>query len=225
MAEVWRQHTAPRGVVVPPPARVVAGAAVVVGAASKSGGPPAKKMPCQPLGKPPLKKARMAAFTLGQRVTLLAPHAMQGKAGSILSRNVEQDSFRVRLENQWVTTVPVLNLQDAEAPTSTPADESESTFKPGQQVTLIIVGPNEGQDGYTARLNDGRVFNLTRRTWADEQKSQDARASASSELHRIDVLERKSVAMEHQAAMLHARIDRVETLGRRRRHRRASSEA
>ena len=97
-----------------------------------------------------------SAFAPLQRVTILAPHAMQGNVGSILSRSGGQGSFHVRLDGLgFVCRVdsseirlvvpqhvpprypPVKakpaeapkpqNLQDAEAPTSAPTATAVTT--------------------------------------------------------------------------------------------------
>ena len=91
-------------------------------------------------------------------------------------------------------------------------------------------GMGASGEAYSIRLDDCGCLFICRseNLQAGEQFAPSSASSATGNLQdtveaRLDVLERKSVAMEHQAATLHAMVEatqeRVEVLVRRRRRR------
>eukprot|EP00930_Biecheleria_cincta_P032739 TRINITY_DN226_c0_g1_i1.p1 TRINITY_DN226_c0_g1~~TRINITY_DN226_c0_g1_i1.p1 ORF type:complete len:720 (+),score=158.02 TRINITY_DN226_c0_g1_i1:134-2293(+) len=125
-----------------------------------------------------------AMFKDGQRVTLLAPAMLQGKAGTVVGPPASHHMVNVRLDGDTVRyLVATKDLKEgssmmtpspaatrASASNSVGSSEDELEFTPGQKVTLLgppamagksgtIVGPALG-DSFAVRLGSGSTFSI-----------------------------------------------------------------
>ena len=178
------------------------------------------KRPAPPSGPPPAHLLRVAAFTPGQHVTILAPPLLAGEAGVIVGP-IGQDGFTVRLQygNEFEFSAQDLHVPRVVPPRRamakampraellTDADANVATFATGQRVTIIapsspllgnqgtILGPIGGLDGFKVRMLNGMIAAIA----SQNLQLQDAGASASAPSPEPEATETESIASSKTA--------------------------